>query len=218
MKRMNGNRIILMGDVIKSSQQNQVLLMEDFKEIIAIVNKNYKNDLLSPLTITLGDEFQGVVKDVFAATQIIIAIEERIIVASKQLSIRYVCYEGKIDTPINPTIAYEMLGEGLTNARKAIEQLKRSKSRFFFNLKNTFLSEHFNDGFFIFENILKHWRKEDLPIVAMYFMNLDYKAIAIELDKNRDQIWKREKSLRIKEYFSIKKLLLNLQNLLVINE
>jgi predicted nucleic acid-binding protein len=77
---------------------------------------------------------------------------------------------------------------------------------------------HFNNGFFVFESILKHWKKEDFPIVALYLANLDYKAIAIQLDKNRDQIWKREKNLQVKEYFSIKKMLLNFQNILIINE
>ncbi|WP_372490076.1 hypothetical protein [Chitinophaga sedimenti] len=33
--------------------------MDDFKKIVHAVNTSAKESILSPLTITLGDEFQG---------------------------------------------------------------------------------------------------------------------------------------------------------------
>lgn len=108
---------ILMSDVIGSGQKNQALLMQNFKETVSKINHDYENSLLSPLTITLGDEFQGLTKDLETALNIIIALEEQIIIQGFDFQLRYVLIYGDIETNINKRIAYEMLGEGLRDAR-----------------------------------------------------------------------------------------------------
>ena len=61
------------------------------------------------MTITLGDEFQGVIDSTENAIKVIFEIEEEIINNNQDLKLRYVINKGKIDTPINKNIAYEML-------------------------------------------------------------------------------------------------------------
>lgn len=207
MKQIKKDYIILMGDIIKSSEQDQALLMNDFQEVIQSINVKYCDKLLSPLTITLGDEFQGIIKNSVSAITLIIDLEELILKSNKSLKIRYVCHEGAIETPINSAIAYGMLGSGLTYARKEIEQLKKEKKRFKISLKDNHLSQIYNHAFTIFDSILLHWKADDIPIVILFIEGLDYKAVANKLNKNRSLLWKREKNLRLEEYFSIKSIL-----------
>ena len=68
-------KIIVMADVIGSSKRNGKTLMNALKAGVTYVNKKDKQFILSPMTITLGDEFQGVVKNPHAALQIILDME-----------------------------------------------------------------------------------------------------------------------------------------------
>ena len=51
---------ILMGDIVGSSGQNSVDLIEGFSALVSSCNNTLKHQILSPYTITLGDEFQGI--------------------------------------------------------------------------------------------------------------------------------------------------------------
>ena len=51
---------ILMADVVKSRDQEPVAMMQAFHSLVRDLNTSFGCRLLSPLTITLGDEFQGV--------------------------------------------------------------------------------------------------------------------------------------------------------------
>jgi len=106
--------IILMADIMQSRKGDQNELMSKFKKLTDEVNADNRSSLLSPITITLGDEFQCIPINVSTATAIILQLEEKLIVARASFKLRYVLYEGPIDTPINKDIAYGMLGEGLT--------------------------------------------------------------------------------------------------------
>src|SRR5262245_51459767 len=107
---------ILMADIVKSSRQEARTLMKEFKSIVAETNKRYHKGILSPLTITLGDEFQGVVKGLAAALEIIMDLEYQTLTTKQAFRFRYVVLEGEIQTPINHQTAHGMLGPGLTEA------------------------------------------------------------------------------------------------------
>jgi hypothetical protein len=119
----NKEHIVLMADIIDSRKNDQNELMLKFRNVTEEINKSHKKGILSPMTITLGDEFQGVVKNISAAINLILELEEKLMLNNAGFKLRYVLYEGKIDTPINDKIAYGMLGEGLTKAREALQQV-----------------------------------------------------------------------------------------------
>src|ERR1700743_3564273 len=100
---------ILMADIVGSRRMKQTQLKADFQNAVQYVNLMLPDQLLSPLTITLGDEFQGVAASLLAAIFVIFRLEEHIISASKRFKLRYVLVEGPIDTPINREIAYGMM-------------------------------------------------------------------------------------------------------------
>jgi hypothetical protein len=199
--------IILMADIVGSRQAEQVQLMADFKELVATINKKNKGHFLSPLTITLGDEFQGVLTNVAAAVEVVMDLEEAIIRRNKTFKLRYVITEGLIETPINKKIAYGMMGEGLTRARGYLENLKKDDIRFFVWLKNQPQKNALNNLFIALQDIIDDWNVErDYYLVTAFLQFKDYKRVAMELDKERSLMWKREKTLKINSYFALKEI------------
>ena len=194
-----------MSDIIKSRNKDQKGLMKEFDAVVSDTNRFFAESILSPLTITLGDEFQGIVNSLEEALSIIINIEETLIHKNMSFKLRYVLNEGDIDTPINKNIAYGMLGTGLTYARETLNLMKKNDHRFFVSAKNERLSNILNFSFVIFESIVDRWDYErDYPLVSAFLSSDDYKDVANQLNKNRSLMWKREKSLNIEEYRAIK--------------
>nr|WP_315394406.1 SatD family protein [uncultured Sphingobacterium sp.] len=205
---------ILMSDVIGSGQKNQALLMQNFKETVSKINHDYENNLLSPLTITLGDEFQGLTKDLETALNIIIALEEQIIIQGFDFQLRYVLIYGDIETNINKRIAYEMLGEGLRDARYKLNSMKSNSQRFYIQIEDIILDSLLNNTFLIFENIIDKWNPEkDYDLISAFIKFKDYKIVAEKINKTRSQIWKREKTLNISSYEATKTILKSISKL-----
>ena len=199
---------ILMGDIIASGEKDQKQLMSEFKLLIKEVNNNNKNGILSPLTITLGDEFQGVIKDLSTSINIILEIEESIFRNKFNFKLRYILNEGYIDTPINKEIAYEMLGSGLTEARYKLNELKNQKERFIIFLDNKLQNNILINAFKIYDNIVGKWSIEkDYEIASNFIKFNDYKIVSDVMKKNRSQLWKREKTLNIDTYNSAKNII-----------
>jgi hypothetical protein len=200
--------LILMADIIGSRKADQSALMNSFKEVIQYVNGKENKKFLSPMTITLGDEFQSVTKNLPAALEIILEIEEKIIVNENKFKLRYVLQEGKIETPLNKKIAYGMLGNGLTLAREQLVNLKAEKRRFDFKLMDEKKTNALNHAFFMLQRLIDDWRIEkDYYIVAGFLQHKDYKQVATDLGKEPSLMWKRKKSLKLEEYFAIKEVI-----------
>jgi len=203
-------QFILMADIIDSGKKDSNLLMENFKALIKEINNSNANDILSPLTITLGDECQGVIKDLSTSIRMILNIEENIIHNRYNFKLRYVLNEGEIETPINQKIAYEMLGNGLTEARFKLNNLKNDKFRFYISIQNKLQNQILIDAFIIYENIVEKWNlNKDYESVSNFIKYKDYKIISDLMGKTRSLIWKREKSLNIESYNSIKNIIKN---------
>jgi len=201
-------QFILMSDIIGSAGKNHAQLINDFEKTVNFINRKYEEEILSPLTITLGDEFQGIMKNVASSVDAIIDMEEFMIKNKFEFKLRYVLNQGEIDTPINSEISYKMLGKGLTESRKKLEFLKGSNDRFQFSLEDSDKTLIINNAFRILKNIIDRWNTEkDYDIVSAFIQFRDYKKVAEALGKNRSLIWKREKSLNLESYFSAKEIL-----------
>lgn len=199
---------ILMADIISSREGNQHQLMTDFKKITTVIKRKYGKKFLSPITITLGDEFQSVLANLDDAIHIIIETEELMIRKEISFKLRYTLTEGKIDTPINHKTGYGMMGEGLTRARENLTALKELKKRFYISVKNVNLSSTLNNCFDLYQHFLDSWNlKKDAKLITTLFDLKDYKTAADLLQKDRSLIWKRKKNLRIDLYFSLKQII-----------
>lgn len=53
------------------------------------------------------------------------------------------------------------------------------------------------------QHLIDDWKvKKDYYIVSEFLQNMDYKQVATELGKERSLMWKRQKSLKLDEYFA----------------
>ncbi len=197
-----------MADIVGSSKRKGKALMNDFKIAVAWVNKRDKSHIASPLTITLGDEFQGVVKNTHSALQIVFDLEQYLMRQENPFKLRYVIHEGKIETKLNRKNAYEMLGPGLTHAREELVALKSSRNRFKISLKDEAVSTKLMLGMIIYQGIVDRWTTAQQKVVSVFWEELsDYKKVAKKLKKDPTVMWRRKRSLMIDEITSLKKLM-----------
>jgi hypothetical protein len=199
---------ILMSDIVNSSGRNATALMRSFSNVVNAVNKKNHRQILSPLTITLGDEFQGVVRNVQAALQVIFDIEELAMTAAPPFQLRYVVVEGDINTEINKAKAYAMLGPGLTEARERLTSMKTTRSRFQVKIRNESRSEDLNLMFVVMQGIEDQWTAAQKKVVSAFLKFGDYRTVAEKLKKDPSSTWKRRKSLMIAEFSAIQKLMM----------
>ncbi len=112
---------VLMGDIISSEASNDKMAIHlQFNQVVDIHNEKYQEQLLSPLTITLGDEFQGIVNTLEAAAKI--ARDIRLELLKFNLDCRFSIGIVKLRTEINPLKAWNMMGEGLAENRSILNK------------------------------------------------------------------------------------------------
>lgn len=124
MMGTTGNRhAVIMGDLVGS----EASLPTD--ELHALFNRAVDEQsaahaaaLVSPLTITLGDEFQGLVTSLAVAA--LIARDLRLQLLAGRVDCRFVIGLVEIKTPLNPDKAWNMMGPGLARAREKLNQKK----------------------------------------------------------------------------------------------
>jgi hypothetical protein len=205
---MSALSFILMADVIGSSKTPAASLMTNLKDTVSVVNEAEAPYIKSPLTITLGDEFQGIASGLAEAIEIIFKLEETILANGTPYRLRHVLHQGQIDTPINPDIAYGMLGPGLSEARNMIQTLKGEKHRrFHLSLSDSEKGDILNRAFVVLDHFISRWKPQDAPLLRSFLEGKDYKTTARELNKDISLMWKRYHSLAIEEYQAQKEII-----------
>lgn len=120
--------LALIGDIINSKKiSNRNLVQETLRQILQIMNEQYKEDIAANFTITLGDEFQGLLNHGRYGLEILQRIEGRMNAEGVQL--RFGIGIGAISTKINPELAIGADGPAYYCARQAIDFLKLQEHR-----------------------------------------------------------------------------------------
>lgn len=123
---------ILMGDVIKSRQKDSELLWNDLNEIVKNANDKFVIDILSPLQIKIGDEFQVVMKDIASMLQLLYYLN--VYFTYKNIKVRFAIGYGDIETVINSSSANNMMGKGLTETYEILND-KKDPNRYRFYIQ-----------------------------------------------------------------------------------
>lgn len=197
-------RYILMGDIIRSSEYEASQLRREFLRLIGSCNETMEGGILSPYTVTLGDEFQGVASSLLAAIEAVFYMEETALRAGLVFKIRYVTVHGQIDTPVNRLKAHNMLGSGLTKAREMLTDRGRGERRFRFDLVDTYLMNQLNRLFVAIDGLTDRWDVADALLILDMLRNTNNEEVGLTHGKNRSQIWKRRKHLLVEEYRALK--------------
>ena len=113
--------IAIIGDIKKSkSIEERKKIQNKLNNILNEINKIFSNSISSNFTITLGDEFQGLLHSGEHVMDIIQYIKKE----AYPTKIRFGVGIGTITTDINTMISIGADGPGYYKARESIEQLK----------------------------------------------------------------------------------------------
>ncbi len=196
---------ILMADIMKSSEYDGAKIMPEFKRIVNQLNLSYQTEILSPLTITLGDEFQGLISDLDKAIELIFSLDQLLL--DQPFDMRYVLNFGEIQTAINKQNSYGMLGEGLTFARQQLEKMKEADQRIVVKGYGITGDKLLNKGFQLYNYFYMQWSAKERLIVKEFLSGKQYKEVATIFEKDNSTMWRKEKSLNITEYKTAKELI-----------
>ncbi|MEO0570413.1 MAG: SatD family protein [Bacteroidota bacterium] len=198
---------IIMADIISSRHIQDADFMGQFKTLTSLANEQFKRQIISPLTITLGDEFQGIVDNAQTLFKLLFFLEEQRIGAGYTFQLRYSLVHGEIETEINTKIAYEMYGTGLTKAREGLQIAKTSGHQHYVDLKSM-PEAQLKLCLELYQSIKSDWKPREYKVVAAFLKHNDYKDLEkMGLYKTRSGAWKKGKSLRIEEYNTVKALI-----------
>jgi DNA-binding CsgD family transcriptional regulator len=118
--------IAIIGDMIDSKKiSNRFESQKKLKDVLNDVNAIYSNDIESKLMITLGDEFQGLLKSGSNVISIIEYIQYRMY----PIHFRFGIGIGKIETEINQLVPFGADGSAYHHARDMITQLKNEQKK-----------------------------------------------------------------------------------------
>jgi hypothetical protein len=123
---------VLMGDIVGSERAPSLRAVhKTFNKAVDAANEAYAASLASPLTITLGDEFQGLLDSMATAWDIAAALRLRLLIDG--VACRFVIGVTELESPLNTKQAWNMLGSGLAAARDALND-KSSPNAYRFSL------------------------------------------------------------------------------------
>jgi len=200
---------ILMSDVKSSGNGDPKSLENDLKNVITVMNRVHKKDLITPLDMVMADEFQGITNNLSESLQLIFDIEECIIENNLDLKLKHVLYHDTIDTVQSKHFAYERLGFGLIDARSRLKNIKKTENRFLIVTSHEKQSLNLNNLFMIYEDYVDSWKKNDYDYVRAFLNHKTYKEVAAEFNINISNGWRREKNLKMKQYYTIKEMILS---------
>lgn len=118
--------IAIIGDIKKSKEiTNRKEVQDKLKQALDDVNIKYRDDISSNFTITLGDEFQGLLNKGDNVMNMIQQLEK----VMHPVKIRFGIGIGEITTDINPEISIGSDGSAYYKARDAINYLKQAEKK-----------------------------------------------------------------------------------------
>lgn len=124
---------VVMGDLVSSEDTASVEgLHASFNAAIQGANDAHRREIVSPLTITLGDEFQGLCATLEGGLRIVRDLRARLL--SGGVGCRFVLGAVRLETPVNAARAWNMMGPGLAGSRQRLAD-KRDANAYRFELR-----------------------------------------------------------------------------------
>jgi hypothetical protein len=202
--------IAIIGDIKNSKQfKNRKELQNKLNEVIDTINKNYENDLASLFMITLGDEFQGLLKNGKSLVYILDQFEREMF----PVKIRFGVGIGEITTEINYNIPLGADGPAYYNARSMIEEIKTSEKKHkeikvsvkLCMQENSETSEILNSFFLLLTIAKEKWTSRRVEIITTYInCGGTQEDAAKKLEINQSNV---QKALASSNFYSYSKVL-----------
>lgn len=188
--------IVVIGDLIGSkdlSDKDRERCQSTLEEVTGRLNQESAS-IHSPLTITLGDEFQAVYDDLSS----VLADSWSVLAALHPVGVRFSFGVGQIYTQINSEQALGMDGPAFHVAREGMNQLKSSGKIYNVAIGSpsdraeqvVSLVDLVNHTLHFLSNELKQWKKTRLQILVMEQKGEPVKKIAEELGISESAVYK----------------------------
>lgn len=117
----------IIGDIKRSKElKERNVIQKRMNSILEEINEEYAEYIAARFLITLGDEFQGLLKNGDMVFPIIKKIQRKM----DPITLRFGIGIGEINTEINPEMALGADGPGFYMARKAIDILKAEEHKY----------------------------------------------------------------------------------------
>lgn len=202
--------IVVIGDVISSRKvEKRNDLQNKLRDVFNDLNNSaYKNHLVSPYTLTLGDEFQAVYQKADHLFLDSIRILEKIL----PQKIRFSFGIGDISTDLNTEQSIGMDGSAFYYAREGISNLKDQRGNYKFNiygLDDPELEQLFNNVLYILSNLLEGWNKNRYFILRGTMEGKAVKDIAKELKLTETATYMNIYDGSIREMIAIQETIIN---------
>lgn len=198
--------IALIGDIIDSKQiKERESFQESLKETFININKEYKSTIASNFTLTIGDEFQALLKVDGKLMQLLDSLYIQI-PADFRLGLGY----GEITTKIDPSLSIGADGEAFWKARDAIKYVYTNnyngRSNILFKSHNEGLDSTINSLFTLTESLKFQWtdlQKETFAKMleeGIYSESFNQQEFASKLGISESSLSKRLTASNIKIY------------------
>jgi hypothetical protein len=189
--------LVVIGDLVDSRHARaRTALQARFVDATARCNRPGA-ELLSPYTVTLGDEFQAVLgsagrlfTDLAMMTAELLGAPELAATDDLSSSIRYSIAVGRLTTPLNHQHAIGMDGPAFHAARLGIEQLKKSGDSFMVSGLGDNLDELCNGLFALVTHEMITWNPRRHWILAERMRRTDVAVIAERLGVSSAAVYK----------------------------
>lgn len=189
----------IIGDMVNSRNiENRSEIQKKMKEILDNVNVRFSSSLASKFTITLGDEFQGLLTSVTD----LITIIDYMKFEFYPIKLRFGIGFGEMFTEVFEDIAIGSDGPAYYAAREAVDSIKKSRSRYEqpdqdikFECINNSIKHEFkllNTSLSMCSYIERRWTdKQRAVIKLMLFGEKTQREIAYAMEVSQSSIQRR---------------------------
>lgn len=165
----------------KTRHHTQEVLKRLFTE-----KKHVKEGILSPYTLTLGDEFQALYGNADNLFHHIWTIAASIYPVMARWSVS----SGEINTQINREQSLGMDGPAFHDARSGMELLKKEKQLFRLHTGKTLYDSIANSSLKLLSADFRSWKRNRIKILEQLYSGSDVKQIAAELNLSDVAVYK----------------------------
>jgi transposase len=180
--------IVVIGDIEHSKQfhgDERKQIQKNLEVILQKLNKD-SSQIISPYTITLGDEFQVVYDSSSKLFKHIWTIMANIHPVSVRISIGV----DEITTDINRKNALGMDGPAFHKAREQLDLMKEKKLLLSISTKDVKLDKLVNSTFGILDANLRNWKKNRFDILQKLYEGKEVKQISKEIGISEVAVYK----------------------------
>ncbi|MBN7797549.1 SatD family protein [Parahaliea mediterranea] len=177
--------LALIGDIVDSrGVEERGALQRSLNALFDDLNRRFADSLLSPLTLTLGDEFQAL----FARADDLWTVITCLQAAVHPVQVRFGLGLGDIVTDINPQAALGMDGPAFHLARDAVEALKDEGG--LLRVAGLEDGDLINPTLLLLSDAQTRWRGTRFRVFRDYLGDRPVEEIAKDLDISKVAVYK----------------------------